>query len=363
MKKALLISALFILGISIWMMSGEKKAVSPAGSVLENVTASSAAEDAGKMPQVRVLRSHAVAVAADIAVNGQTEASRSVDILAETEGRVVEIPAARGARVEEGQIIARIELRDRKALAAKARQEVKRKEIEYAAAEGLSEKGYNSKVRLATARAELEAARAELKRAEVDLENTEIRAPFAGILEARQVELGSFVQPGTPVARVVDLDPVRVTGFVSEQRISEVKNGDTVKATLPGGREVEGRISFISAAAETATRTFRVEAEVPNPDMSVVGGLTAMLRLRGRESPAHALSPAVLGLDDQGKIGVKTVEADGTARFHPVEIAGDAESGVWVRGLPEEAIVIVTGQEYVSDGQKVRAVENTEPTP
>lgn len=358
MKRALILSLLFILATTLWILSGSwnRPPESPASSILERQNESSTRTET---PRVSVLTSQAQTVANDITVNGRTKAARIVDILAETEGRIIDVPVARGARITAGTVIARIEIKDRKALVAKARQEVRQKEIESSAAQGLSEKGYNSKVRLAGTEAELEAARAELKRAEVDLGNTEIRAPFDGALEERVVEIGSFVQAGTPVGKIVDLDPIHIIGYISEQRIGEIRHDNQAFATLPNGQEAEGKISYIATTADEATRTFRIEVEIPNPDNAIVEGLTTRLRIPVATEKAHRISPAILSLDDSGVIGVKTVDENNIAGFHPVTLAGDAPGGIWVRGLPDNIRLITVGQEFVTPGQKVEAAETT----
>src|SRR5690606_32345323 len=105
-----------------------------------------------------------------------------------------------------------------------------------------------------------------------------------------------------------------------------------------------------------STRTFRVELAVPNPDNKLPAGMTAEIRLPAGESEAHFLSPALLSLDEQGNIGVKTVDEHDVVRFHEVEIIRSASDGVWVTGLPDEVTVITVGQGFVAVGEKVEPV-------
>ena len=71
--------------------------------------------------------------------------------------------------------------------------------------------------------------------------------------------------------------------------------------------------------------------------------------------PAMRVSPAILSLDDKGQIGVKIVEGN-VARFVPVTLIGDSPEGVWIAGLPNEAVVITVGHDYVKDGDPVTPV-------
>jgi multidrug efflux system membrane fusion protein len=133
--------------------------------------------------------------------------------------------------------------------------------------------------------------------------------------------------------------------------------GTAAKAHFIGGGEAEVRVSFIAAEAESQTRTFRVELELANPDGAIPAGITTEVTLPRAPVMAHRISPAILTLADNGKLGVRTVEEDGLVAFHEVSIIDETPEGVWVTGLPKEATVIVVGQEFVKDGAKVKAID------
>jgi multidrug efflux system membrane fusion protein len=190
--------------------------------------------------------------------------------------------------------------------------------------------------------------------------NTRVAAPFAGVLEERPVELGSYVQRADPVATIIDLDPLRVVGFVTEREIAGVRAGAAGEAVLPGGRVVAGKIVFVSAMADETTRTFRVELEIANADGVVAEGLTTEIRIPTGMTRAHVINLSLLTLADDGRVGVKAVDEEGTVRFLPVTVLGNVDPGtVWVEGLPERVRLITVGQEFVKDGEKVEAVPTT----
>src|SRR3546814_11689799 len=91
-----------------------------------------------------------------------------------------------------------------------------------------------------------------------------MRAPVDGIVDRRLVELGDFVERGDTIGRLVDLDPMLIVTQVNERDVQSLTVGAPGKARLIGGLTVEGRIRHISSVADEATRTFRVELEVPN---------------------------------------------------------------------------------------------------
>ena len=233
---------------------------------------------------------------------------------------------------------------------------MKQREIEFNAADKLSKKGFQSETARAQARAQLEAAQAQLERIQVELAKTKIAAPFAGVIEAKNVEPGDFAQVGTALIHLVDLDPMLVTVQVSEREIDRIEKGAEAEIRLVSGRTVTGRVNRIAPTATETTRTFEVEVELPNPDFTLRDGVTASVRLPTREALAHELSPAVLTLDDAGRVGVKAVSADDRVTFHPVDILEDRADGMWVTGLPMTLTIISVGQEYVGVGAKGRPV-------
>lgn len=205
----------------------------------------------------------------------------------------------------------------------------------------------------ASAEAAIEAGQSAVAAARRDIANTAISAPFDGVLESDTAGLGALLQPGSPCARLIDLDPIRLVGFVAEADVDRVTLGAPAGARLSSGREVAGKVTFLSRSADPTTRTFRVEAEVANPDLSIRDGQTAEILVQSAGRMAHLLPQSALTLDDSGALGVRIASHEGEgdiARFVPVEMLRDSQDGVWVSGLPDEARVIVTGQDYVSDG-------------
>jgi multidrug efflux system membrane fusion protein len=291
-----------------------------------------------------------------IVINGKTEPARIVELAAETDGRVEFIGAKRGASLERGDIIARLDERDRAARLAQARALVRQREVEYEARERLKSESYVSEAQLQEAIALLETARADLTRAELDLKYMTIRAPFAGALQSRVVEIGDFVKRGDPVATYVDNRTIIVSANVSEFDAQFVEVGETAEARLATGEVVHGRIRYVAPVADEATRTFTVELEVENRDGQLRAGGTAELRVPAEVVLAHRISPSLLTLDDAGNVGVKIVNDQDEVQFVVADIALSSHDGVWLAGLPETATIITVGQGYVAPGSVVAAI-------
>ena len=187
-----------------------------------------------------------------------------------------------------------------------------------------------------------------------EIERLTIKAPFAGLLESDTAELGSLLQAGTLCATVIQLNPIMLVGYIPETEIGKVEMDAPAKAHLASGDDVEGQVTFISRAADATTRTFRVDIRVENPDLRLRDGQTAEIRIEADGTQAHLLPQSALTLDDEGSLGVRVVTEDKTAQFVPVTLLRDGPTGVFVTGLPDQADVIIIGQEYVADGVPVK---------
>ena len=205
------------------------------------------------------------------------------------------------------------------------------------------------------AKAGIESARAAIAAADKEVDRLTISAPFSGLLESDTAELGSLLQPGALCATVIQLDPIILVGFVTETEVGRVALGARAGAELASGLRAEGTVTFLSRSADSTTRTFRVEIEVPNPDLAIRDGQTAEILIAADGQAAHLLPQSVLTLNDEGDLGVRIVDDSQEAQFTPVALLRDTPDGVWLSGLPDEADVIVIGQEYVTDGVRVQA--------
>ena len=356
--------------------------------------APAAAPDQNSAPivSVAVLPSTAQNVDSAVTVRGETRATRQVDLRAETNGRVISQPLRKGATVLADQPMCEIDpgtrgvsLAEAEARLAESRARVPESEarvieaearldealINDRAAEKLSQGGFASEARVASATAATQTARAGVAAAQSGLQSTLagiqsaaaavalaqkeisrliIHASFDGILETDTAELGSLLQPGGLCATVLQLDPIKLVGFVPEMAVQHVKLGAATEARLVDGRRILGEVSFISRSADKVTRTFQIEVTVPNEDLSVSAGQTADITISAQGTLAHLVPGSALTLNDNGTLGLRILGAENTVRFAPVTLIRDTMQGVWVAGLPHQTDVIVVGQEFVTDG-------------
>ena len=254
---------------------------------------------------VTVLNSTALEKAKKIKVSGTTEADRLIKIRAEASGTVVSRPVKQGQFVKKDQLICQL---------------------------------YN-------------AGRSSYPK---------VNAPFDGNLETFSVKEGDYLNTGAVCATIIDPDPMRLIGEVSEKEINFVKVGAKAGAELISGKKVEGVVSFVSTSANKGTRSFRVEIDVKNSDRSIRDGVSAQIEIEGDTILAHRISPSILMLGEAGELGIRTVNEENQVEFKKIEILEDSMDGIWISGLPRNIRIITIGQEYVFQGQIVNVKEISE---
>lgn len=359
--------------------------------------AQAVADASGRAVGVVALKSQARQIDSALILRGQTRAIRQVEVRAETTSTVISEPKRKGAFVEAGDLLCELDpgtryaaLAEAKARELEARSRVPESEarlheakarlqeaqVNDNAAQKLSQSGYASETRriateaavrsaeagiksaeagLEATRAGIEAATAAVAAAERDIDKLTIEAPFRGLLESDTAELGSLMQAqsGSICATVIQLNPIKVVGFVPETQVNRVTVGSPAGARLATGLEVQGRVTFLSRSADPTTRTFEVEITVPNDELLIRDGQTATIGIASDGTQAHLLPQSSLTLNNDGQLGVRTVGADSIVQFRPITLIKDDPKGVWVTGLGERADVIVVGQEFVTQGVRV----------
>lgn len=355
MKKSYLLAGGLLLVVVLWVGSG----LIGGGNGVEEP-----AQTDGNMPDLIVEAElmQAESITSYVIAQGNLEPNRVVTLKAETAGQVEEITSAEGAALTSGQEILHMRLDDRELRRDRAQFKIEEQQRNLDAVNNLRERGLASQAELDTAQVELKQAQVEMAQIELEIDKTVIRAPFDGILEETLVEVGDYISVGSDVATIVDNDPLVVKVQVPQQSVSHLLVGQPVQVSLVDGGLSQGFIRYISSRGDEATRTFRVEVEIPNPE-GVRAGSSATARIPKEEVMAHFVSGALLTLNTEGDMGVKTVDRDGLVFFHPVEIEFSESGGMWVSGLPESSLVITNGQGFAEEGEHVRVAnlprENT----
>lgn len=293
-------------------------------------------------------------------LKGSTEPDREVTVRAETMGTVINASVAEGQAVTRGTLLCGLDVESRAARIAEAEAGVASAKLDYDAAQQLEEKGWTTSNNAAAAKAVLDRAEAGLAAARIELNKTRVTAPFNGVFEARMAERGDFLSVGAPCGRLVDLDPIVIAVDATENERNAIDPATPVAVELATGLRAEGKVRFIARTANEQTRTFRVEIELPNPDNLIAAGLTATVKVGLGEAAAVLMTPASLVLHDDGRVGVRYVDAEELVQFAEVTVVDDAPDGIWVTGIPDGANLLAAGQDFLREGVKVSPQKSQE---
>lgn len=356
MRGTYITAAVMAVMIVLWLVSGQiGREPAPEHPTLAEANQVLAAGSQDATPvKVRARVINASPQTQELVIRGKTENKRSLIVKSETAGRVLARPVERGTAVNTGDLLCQLADDDRSASLEEAKEALNQARIDYEGSLKLKERALLSESSVAQARARVAATEAQVIRRQLDIERAHIRAPFPAIVEDVNVEIGDYVTPGNACVSLIDMDPMLLVGRVSERDVHELEVGQAATGLLSDGRTVTGQLKFIGQQSDPGTRTYAIEVEVPNPDLALRSGITARIRMPTSTVMAQKVSPAIFSLDDEGKIGVRTVNELGRVEYHLIQILRDDGDGVWVTGLPEVATVITVGQELVIPGQTVQ---------
>ncbi len=285
-------------------------------------------------------------------------------IAAATPGPIV-WTAEVGAEVAKGDVIARIDPADATAQRDEARADIARLSARASQAaklveryEGLGEDGGESEATIDQLRADRDAAsgdlaraRVALRRAETALERTQVRAPFAGRVVARQIDVGEYVNPGAPIVRLVNTEDLEVAARASDSLLASVSPGDMI-SVKNGDQTVEAEVRAVVPVGDEVNRTLEVRLDLPETDWRVGSAVEVRLPRTSKRRVvavhrdalilrAERVSVFVVGADDVAKqIDVELGAADGDL----IEAIGDIKAG---------DRIVIRGGERLRDGQKV----------
>jgi RND family efflux transporter MFP subunit len=270
-----------------------------------------------------------------------------------------------GAEVAKGDVIARIDPADAVASRDEARADVGRlaaradqlsKLVERY--EGLGDDGGESEATIDELRANRDAARHDLararvalRRAETALERTDVKAPFAGRVVARQIDAGEYVNPGTTLVRLVNTEELEVTARASDALLASVAPGDVI-AVKNGDQSIDAAVRAVVPVGDDQSRTLEVRLALPETDWRVGSAVEVRLPRSAKRRVvavhrdalilrAERISVFVVGADDIAKqVDVELGAADGDL----IEAIGDIKAG---------DRIVIRGGERLRDGQKV----------
>jgi membrane fusion protein, multidrug efflux system len=302
-------------------------------------------------------------------LTGTLRGDRETDLAANVNGRVNATSVERGEQIKPGQVLARVDTRAAALSAADARAQVGsiQAQADQARAEcdryeqlkakgAISDLEYQQKIsQCRTLPLNVQAASARAALAAQNVGDGVIRAPFAGVVTERYVEVGQFVRQDSRVVTIVSVDPLRLQITVPEAQVASVKQGAKVSFTVSGYAEqrFEGTVRFVSGALRATTRDLIAEAIVPNPDRRLLPGMFADVELvTGSQRLPSVPKRALIEQDEQARVFVVVAGKLEERIVALGPVVGDRVS--IMRGVKDAEPVVVSELKGLSNGRKVR---------
>lgn len=330
------------------------------GWIASGVLAPQAPKDDTQAPpalaQVSASWSEAQPISRKLFFYGDVQPVQVVTIRARAEGLVEEVVKL-GTSVTKGDRLAQLSLDDRPVRLAQAKAHLASVQRDYEAISQLIERNLVSDSERQLKLAQLESARASLQAIELEIANTRLQAPVSGVVNRVLADLGSFVSIGGEVVEIIDNNPLIAVIHVQQADIARLTLGQTATVRFIGGQQREGHIRFIAPLGDSQTRTFRVEVEINNQHDPLPSGLSAEVVIELEPEMAHAISPALVRLDEQGRSGIFVIDADtdpARLKFNSIQVVRADHHALWVTGLPLLVQIVTLSQGTLNEGDEVR---------
>ena len=355
------VAAFVVLAVSAaWVLTGEFSSIGSAAPE-QSGQAQQAEKPADAAPQ-KVVRTVGVMEPAFIGhhriirISGVTSPDKRTTLATRSAGILGELKIEKGDTVKAGDVVLVLDGAEKQAMVDTAKALLDQRQKEADNIERLVKTGIVPTTQMDSARSALASAHSQLESAQADLDRLTVVAPFSGVIDQVMVEEGSWLPSGEAVAVLLQLDPVVALGEVSEREIAHVKVGSEADVRLISGEVVAGTVRHVSLEATTGTRTFPIEVAIANPDNKVPAGMTAEILIKSEAVTAVKLPRSVVTLDAAGNLGLRILKADSTVGFVPIDLIDDTPDGLVLSGIPQDAKIIVAGQDLVRDGETVNAV-------
>lgn len=307
-----------------------------------------------------------------IPANGNLTAWQEAVIAAETSGlRIVDLSADVGSRVHRGQVLGQLaqdvvlaDVALQEARVAQAKAALSEAQANAERARELSGRSTLSDqqtkqylVAEESAKANLAAAEAQLRGQQIRLDQTHIRAVDDGVVSVRSATLGSVVQAGTELFRLVRQNRVEWRAEVMAEQLGRIAPEQRASIHLPGGVTVAGVVRIAAPTFDAATRMALVYVDLPDPGPARPG-MFARGEVVVAETPALSVPEPAVVLRD-GNSYVFTLTADDRVVENKVSTGRRSANRVEiVAGLRADERVVARGGAFLNDGDTVRVLES-----
>lgn len=276
-------------------------------------------------------------------------------------GKVIKIHVDKGDRVKQDMVLLETDDVLLNALCDMAKSNLEFQEKDFARNEKLFREGSISETVYDGSKLALSQAQSNYEQGKKMLEDAVLKAPFAGIVISKNVEVGDILSPGLPAFRIIDMNTVKVQAGIPEKYIVDFKVGNTVEITFDAipGKTFGGKIHYIAPEANSTVRTFLAEIIVGNQNGLIRAGIMGDAHILRKEYVDALMVPMDALIDTQNGRILFVARENNTAEERPVIIGVSNEDVIMITsGLAAGEKVIVKGQHDLVNGESINVTGN-----
>lgn len=350
MKKVIIISiTLIILMIIIMMVFGSEQSPSQISNEGETV----------KTTPVKTALLQPEPFAEHLEVTGTVKARNRVDIVVEVNGTLKKILKPKGSFVQKGDTLAVLENEEIRAAYDDSDAALNQAKVNYRSSKILFEKKAISENDYLTAKYSLDRAQAQYDLSKARYDKLFVTAPISGYVNDRFHDLGSYLQPTTPLFDLIDNSYVKIIAGVAERFRNDIHIGTSAHLMFDALPDlaVESKVSFVFQSIDPSNRTFQIEVEIPNPNRKLMPNMIANLKLLKRSYMDKIIVPVDAVIESE-KGRYVFVEDNNRAMKIPVEFIAVSEDSVLVDGLQPNQHLIILGHHELTEGDSLEVVKD-----
>lgn len=293
-----------------------------------------------------------------VELTGTVTSKQNIMISAEAGGRIEAIPAKEGQKVSKGQVLVRIENEAVTNQLSEARAAFDLAETTYKKRKNLWDQNIGSEIEYLQAKSNFESTRSRLAQIQSQYDNTVIKSPINGSVDDIRVNEGEFVNIGMQIVRVVDLENVEIEAELSEEYLTSVEKGDSVKVRIPSlGVKMQASITFVSQVINPDNRSFKIKVNLDNREGRIKPNVLANMQIRDyKHDEAITVPSDIISKDLKGDFVYGIEQKDGKTVATKKYIKKGRSSGPSteiLEGLNAGDKIIVAGYNQVNNGETV----------
>lgn len=292
---------------------------------------------------------------------GSLEAKRQVQLISKAGGQVVSLAVEEGNFVKSGQVLLEIEHKEDKLLVEQTRVKAATARREFERTRGLVEKGLGSDRDFEEKRDLAEVSELEHNLSKVRLDDKIVRAPFAGQITVRHIELGQTVNPGEPLVDIADVSPLEVRIYLPEKVVTRLRPGQPVEIRSDVDPTVpfQGIVDRIAPSVDPATSTVKVTLEVADPAGSARVGSFVRARITTDVAESVVAVPKRALVPEAGVNYLFVAEGDSVRKVTVTTGYADDDYIEITKGITLGEQVVTVGQGGLRHGTKIKDLGET----